>query len=133
MVMPLYCLCGVYPCIPKKGCGLLHDWQVCAMRTMTWEVLWAPRSSNEEEIQFLAHPRLQTVSSFFAAGEEHDSASCLRKAGCQDTARRLKSLQLKIMRCFWLRPLAQPSRKVPVVLSTLDMKKCHAQRNSKLC
>lgn len=59
-------------------------------------------SANEEEIQFFAHPRLQSVSSslLLAAREEHGSASRLGKAGCQDTARRLKSLQSKIMRRF---------------------------------
>lgn len=46
-------------------------------------------------------------SLLLAAGEEHCSASHLGKAGCQGTARRLKSLQSKIMRHFKLEPQAQ--------------------------
>lgn len=61
---------------------------------LTGEALRAPESINEEEIQFLAHLRLQSVSSspLLAVSDEHGSASRLRKAGCQDTAGSLKSL-----------------------------------------
>lgn len=100
-VMPFCCLCGVHSCVPRQGCVLLQDWQVCAACT--------PKRANEEEIQFLTHPRLQSVSSsqLLVASEEQGSASHLGKAGCQDTARRLKPLQSKIMRHFKLEPLAQ--------------------------
>lgn len=101
----------------KQRCHLLFVWcvltavfperAVCSCRTGK-SVLCAHESSvsaNEEEIQFLTHPRLQSVPSSLLLAARF----CITpwKSRLSGTARKLKSLHSKIMRHFKLGPLAQ--------------------------